>query len=293
MNKKIRMLHSEDYPYLEAMDTAIEDDYVGRIFHRLTTGNHRMYGLFLDKQMVSMGGYSIFSGRYAMLGRLRSDRRFRGNEFATELLAYIKNEASQVSGIQWVGANTQEDNIPARRVIEKLELTPYSVLHGAITKDTSALESAAKPWNPIYSIERKKSWLREVYLKSSSVFPYECYYSFPASNALFQEHDLDKWGFYENESETRVLITKYDQKDHHYLHAIYPWSDITAQKGLWETISNDYRKLTKQTEGDTYIWIDLTKEAVQCLPVAHKFELPSPWILYGSQTEAMSLNNTN
>jgi len=126
------------------------------------------------------------------------------------------------------------------------------------------------------------SWLREAYLKSSSVFPYECYYAFPATNDLFQGHDLNKWNFYENESQTRVLITKYDQKDQHYLHAIYPWSDITAQKGLWETISTDYRKLTKQTEGDTCIWIDLTKEAVKSLPVSHKFELPSPWILYGT-----------
>lgn len=285
MNKKIRMLDKEDYPCLEAMDTAIEDDYVGRIFDRLTTGNHRLYGLFLDNQMVSMGGYTLFSGRYAMLGRLRSDRRFRGNDFATELLAYIMKEASLVSGIQWVGANTQENNLPARRVIEKLRLTPYSVLHGAITKDTSALESGAKPWKPIYSIERKQFWLREVYIKSSSIFPYECYYSFPASNDLFQEHAIQQWNFYENESQTRVLITKYDQKNHHYLHAIYPWSDISSQKGLWETISKDYHKLAEQTEGDTYIWIDLTKEAVQSLPTAHKFELPSAWILYGRDKE--------
>ncbi len=170
------MLTSEDFPYLEAMDTGIEDDYVMRIFHRLTTENHRLYGLFIDNEMVSMGGYTIFAGRYAMLGRLRSDRRFRGNNFATQLISYIMNEAFQVNGIQWVGANTQEYNIPARRVVEKLQLNPYVMLHGAVTKDTSALETGAKSWNFIDSIERKKYWLKEVFLKSSSIFPYECYY---------------------------------------------------------------------------------------------------------------------
>lgn len=285
MNKKIRMLNNEDYPYFEAMDTAIEDDYVGRIFHRLTTGNHRMYGLFLNNKMVSMGGYSIFAQRYAMLGRLRSDCRFRGNNFATELISHIMSEAFQVSGIQWVGANTQEENRPARRVVEKLGLALYSVLHGAITNDTSGLESDTTPWNPIYSIERKRFWLREIYVKSAAVFPYECYYSFPASDDLFQEHELQQWSFYENEAQTRILITKYDQKGEHYLHVVYPWDDISSQKGFWETISNDYHKLKNQTEGDTYIWLDVTREQAQSLPMNHQFELPSPWILYGIDKE--------
>ncbi len=288
MNKKIRLLDIEDYPYLEAMDTGIENDYIKRIFERLTTENHRLYGLFIDNQLVSMGGYSLFARKYAMLGRLRSDRRFRGNNFTTQLLNHIKNEAFQMNGIQWVGANTQEDNTPACRVIEKCGLTPHTTLQAAVTNDTSALESGAQPWNPIDSIERKKDWLREAYVKSSSVFPYECYYSFPASDELFQENDLREWSFYENETQTRVLITKHDQKKHHYLHTIYPWNDITSPKGLWETISNAYHKLAKQTDGDTYIWMDLTKEAVQFLPPAHKFELPSPWILYGIDKQTWS-----
>ncbi|WP_096200459.1 GNAT family N-acetyltransferase [Bacillus sp. FJAT-45350] len=285
MVKNIRMLNSDDYPYLEAMDTGLEDDYVERIFDRLTSekDHHRLFGLFLDNQMVSMGGYSIFAGRYAMLGRLRSDRRFRGNNLGTELISYIMNEALKLNGIQWVGANTQESNNPARRVVDKLGLKPYVMLHGAITKDTSALVSGAKQWSPVVSSERKLFWIREVFLKPNAVFPYECYYSFPASDELFQRHVIEKWSFYENEDQTRVLITKYDQKGDHYLHVVYPWSDIASQKGLWETISDDYDKLKQQTEGDTYIWMDLTKEDAESLPVGHKFELPSPWILYGRE----------
>ena len=289
MHKEIRILNSDDVHYVEAMDTAIEDDYVVRIFDRLTTGNHRMYGLIIDNQLVSMGGYTIYANSYAVIGRLRSDQRFRGNNYATELVAHVLTEAFKLSDIQWVGSITQEHNTPARRVLEKIGLTSHGMLHGAITKDTTALETGAKPWNKINSMERKKHWIREVYLKSSAVFPFECYYSFPASEDLFQEENLQDWSFYENDEQTRVRITKRDQKKHHYLHAVYPWSDFTSQKGLWETISVDYRKLAAETEdetdNETYVWMDLTKEEAESLPADHQFQLPSPWVLYGKGKE--------
>lgn len=281
VDKTIRILHSNDYSHLDSMDTGKDDDYVKRIFTKLIAENNCLYGLFLDSQMVSIGGYSIYANRYAMLGRLRSDRRFKGNAYATELMSHMMNDAFQLSGIQWIGANTQEENASARRVMEKIGLTPYSMLHGAITKDTSALESGSKPWNPVTDLQQKKDWLSKMYGSSSSVFPYECYYSFPVSKELFQEIDRKQWSFYENESKTRALITKTDQKKHHYLHALYPWEDITSQTGLWETIAKDYRELAKHTEDESYIWMDMTKEQAQSLPANHQFELPSPWILYG------------
>ncbi|MFD1039706.1 GNAT family N-acetyltransferase [Virgibacillus byunsanensis] len=281
MNDTIRVLDIDDYPFLEAMDTGIEDDYVKQIFSRLTTGNNRLFGLFLDGQMVSMGGHSIYAKRYAMLGRLRTDQRFKQNAYATKLMAHMRDEAFQLDDIQWVGANTQEFNIAARRVMEKIGLNPYSALHAAATKDTSALETDSNTWNPVTDLQQKKDWLKKMYGNSSSVFPYECYYPFPVSKELFQDNDISKWSFYENDAKTRALITKTDQKKYHYLHAVYPWDDLTSQKGLWETISRDYHKLAKETEEETYIWMDLTKEKALALPANHQFELPSPWILYG------------
>ncbi|PAV28065.1 GNAT family N-acetyltransferase [Virgibacillus profundi] len=279
----IRTLNLNDFSNLESMETGIEDDYVKRIFNRLITGNNRLYGLFSDGQLVSYGGFTIYAKRYAMLGRLRSDRRYRGRNFATTLMSHIMHEAFKLNGIQWVGANTQEDNLATRRILEKLGMKQESVLHGALTKDTKALESGAKPWNKIYDLKRKKDWINEVYVKKTAVFPYECYYPLPASKELFPEDHLLEWSFYENDARTRFLITKKDQKKHHYLHAVYPWSDITKQAGLWETIANDYHQLVEQTADETYIWMDLTKEEVQSLPGDHKFTLPSPWILHGME----------
>ncbi|MBU8906205.1 GNAT family N-acetyltransferase [Desertibacillus haloalkaliphilus] len=285
MNTKVRELTSKDYPYFAAMDTAVEGDYIGHIFDHLTTGNHRLFGLFENNEMISMGGYSIFAGRYAMLGRLRSDRRYWGKNYATDVLTYVLNEARKIKGVCWIGANTQEHNLPAQRVVEKLGLSPYITLHGAVTKDISKLESGANLWTPVHSTKRKKYWLNEVFIQSSKVFPYECYYPFPASEALFPENEIEHWSFYENESKTRVLITKYDQKKDHYLHVVYPWCDFSVQKGLWDTITFAYRQLTKRTEGDTYIWIDFTKKQIQALLAIHPFEIPPAWILYGGEVK--------
>lgn len=283
MDESIRVLHGDDYSHLETMDTGIEDDYIKQIFDKLVTGNDRLYGYFLDGQLVSMGGYSIYADSYAMLGRLRSDRRYKKKGFSTMLMSQMMNEAFQLDGINWVGANTQEENAPARRVMEKVGLTPRATHYGAIASDTTALESGAGPWNLITDIQSKQEWVDEVYVKASIVFPYECYYRFPATKGLFQEDNLKQWSFFENDAKTRVLITKADQKKHHYLHAIYPWNDITSQSGLWETIAHEYKRLNQLTEGSTYIWLDLTKEQAQSLPTDHPFDLPSPWILYGKE----------
>ncbi|TMW70309.1 GNAT family N-acetyltransferase [Alteribacter natronophilus] len=282
--KMIRMLTMEDYPYMKAMDTAIEDDYIKRIFERLTSGPHKLYGMFLDDRLVSVGGYSIFARSYAMLGRLRSDRNYRGMNHTTELLRFVKEEAFRLDEIRWAGANTQEENTAARRVLEKAGLTPCAVLHGAVTKNTAALETGCSTWKPVKTDTGKKQWLKHVFTESEAVFPYECYYPFPASDDLFVEDAIRDWNFYENSDGTRVLITKYDQKKYHYLHAIYPWNDFTGQPGLWETITQDYRKLAAEhTDEETYVWMDLTKEGVKSLPAEHPFRLPSPWILHGEK----------
>lgn len=287
MDKVIRQLTGEDLPHLATMETGIEEDYVIRVFERISSGNNRLYGLFWNGQLVSVGGYSIFAKRYAMLGRMRSDLRFRGNALSTTLMSAVMEEAFKLEDIEWVGANTQEENSSARRVLQKIGMTEHSMTHGAITKNVSMLETGAAFWREVQSLEHKKQWTNRLYVEPETVFPYECYYPFPASVDLFTDDNLKEWTFYENETATRVLILKQDIKKHHYLQAIYPWDDFTEQPGLWETISSAYRKMSAEVEEESYIWMDLTKEQAQSLPDGHSFKLPSPWILYGISREAL------
>lgn len=125
---EIRKLSEKDSDLIEKMDTGIENDYVIHVFSRLTQGDNHLFGLFKGGEIAVVGGFTIYKKSYAMLGRLRSDRKFRGQNLATELNQYLMKKAFQMENIKWVGANTQEDNYPARRVLQKLRL-PHEFLY--------------------------------------------------------------------------------------------------------------------------------------------------------------------
>src|SRR5699024_12840183 len=98
--RTIRLLNSDDYSHMDDLHTGIEEDYVKRIFHKLVAGPNRLYGLFVNGKMASIEGYSVFAGRYAMLGRLRTDRGDKGIQFYTALMTHLLNEVLQQKTVQ-------------------------------------------------------------------------------------------------------------------------------------------------------------------------------------------------
>src|SRR5690606_17429399 len=136
---EIRLWTMEDLPLLTAMHTGIEDDYVIRVFERTVTPPNALYAPLVDGGLAALCGYTIFAECYAMLGRLRSDLRMRGRNFSTELTAYVRDRVFENPSIIWVGANTQEHNMPARRVLEKQGFSEEAVLYGAVATDVSSL----------------------------------------------------------------------------------------------------------------------------------------------------------
>lgn len=281
MEKSIRVLTKDDLPQLKAMETGIEDDYVIHVFDRISSGNNKLFGLFTEDQLVSVGGLTVFADQYVMLGRMRSDLRFRGNDLSTTLMSSVLEEAFNLPGIKWVGANTQEENLPAQRVLKKIGLAERHMSYGATAEGVTGLENGGAVWKRQNTLERKKQWLHQLFVESSAVFPYECYYPFPALEGMFDDSQIAKWNFFENEAGDRVLITKADMKKYHYLQAIYPYDDLMEQPGLWETISMAHRELAATLNTDTQVWMDLTKLQAASLPENHPFELPSPWMLFG------------
>src|SRR5699024_1899379 len=140
------------------------------------------------------------------------------NGYATQLMRYMQDAAFDLPQVQWVGANTQENNLSARRVMEKINLSAHTILHGATTDDVTLLAKGAPPWQKITDIQRKREWLLHTYVENEWIFPYECYYLFPSSPALFPDDVIHEWNFYENPDHTRFVLTKKDRKKHHYLH---------------------------------------------------------------------------
>jgi RimJ/RimL family protein N-acetyltransferase len=275
----IRMLNGDDIRLFEEMDTGIENDYIVRIFDRLTEGRSEMYGLFTEGRLVSTAGYTLFAGCYAMLGRLRSDRNYRGRSFATTLMNYVKEQALSRPHIQWVGGNTEEQNVPARHVLSNIGLEKQAVLQIAAADQVNDLASGEAPWRQITNEKKKRLWLQETFLESGRIFPYECYYPFPADEALFGHENLNTWRFYENSSGTRYMLTKIDTKDRTYLHVIYPWQDYRNQNGLWGTIAAEQARSEHELQEQLQIWLDV--QDAGALPENHPFELRSRWTLYG------------
>lgn len=287
METKIRLLTIDDLPFLKAMQTGIEDDYVIRVYERMVMPPNTLYGLFVGDKLAALCGYTIFAGRYAMIGRLRSDERFRGKNFATVLTEFIKTEAFQRDELLWVGANTQEENIPARRVLEKQAFAEGPRLYGAVAEDVRSLCEAAPMWTKIDSLERKKDWLEQLYVSTQRVFPLECYYNFPATTELFSDELIAAWDFYENASRDRMFIAKRDYKKYFNWHIVYPWDDFMEQSGFWETVQAAYEQQDAPPEYEKRIWFDFDEAQVASLPSEHPFELPSPWILYGAFRPSM------
>lgn len=281
MEKIIRALTKEDLPKLKAMETGIEDDYVIRVFDRISTGNNKLFGLFTNDQLVSVGGLTVFAKQYAMLGRMRSDLRFRGNDLSTSLMSQVLEEAFKLPDIKWVGANTQEENIPAQRVLKKIGLAERHISYGATALDLSSLENNGPLWRREEDVCSKRQWLRRLFVESAAVFPYECYYPFPASEEMFEDDQIAAWNFFVNPKGDRVLITKKDLKKYYYLQAVYPFEDLMEQPGIWETIAFAQEELAAALKKETHIWMDLTKTQAAALPDNHPFKLPSPWMLFG------------
>ncbi|KYG25603.1 GNAT family N-acetyltransferase [Alkalihalobacillus trypoxylicola] len=284
---EIRRLYKEDKLLFEQMNTGIEDDYVLHIYDQLMEEPHFLYGLFEQNQLVSIGGYTMFADEYAMLGRLRSDLSYRGKGYASKLLEFVMNEALKQPEVKWIGGNTQKDNPSAMKVLNKLGLKSYPLIYHATTNDVGSLKRVGELWRKINDFTEKKRWLLENYSDSNNLFGYECYYPFPASEALFSNEKIKEWTIFENESKTRCLLLKNDVKGVPIVHVIYPYDDIWTQPGLWKTIQTFYDAKPIHKESDTQIWLDLSDQQLLSIPAEHTFTISTPWILYGENRQQL------
>lgn len=285
MSLSFRQLYQKDYDLYEKMETQLEEDYMLRVFNRLTSDGNALFGLFQDDTLVAVAGYTLFAGEFAMMGRLRSDSRYRKNGYGTLITEYIYNEAKQTEGIKWIGANTEKRNTPAQKVLKKLAVPHVATLYAAQASDLSPLVKAdnTDEWRQVTSVDKKREWIEQTYLNpqfEKTVFPFEAYYPFPARPALFTAERLDEWLCFENSDASRVVFMWEEEKGKKYLHVVYPWSDFLKQPGLFSLISKEFRK-SQDTYETEAIWLDLTEEEAELLPDDHPFELPSPWMLHG------------
>ncbi len=275
----IKVLTESDINTLEQMDTGIKDDYVLRIFPDLIKReNNVVYGLFEDDHMISIAGYTLFANQYAMLGRLRSDRRYTSQGHATNLLRFIIRDLEALPNIKWIGAHTEVNNEAAKKVMSKLGIPEFVCTHPLVLKKPDQVVGTEGPvWNSVRDTARKRELIENVTDIPLGVFPYEGYYPVPFDKDLFTDDYLERSSFYVNETEDRFIIVQQDQKGRLYANVKYLWDDHHEQPGFWETVQYEL-----QHHPDIYgAWIDFSPKGYQNIPSLHPYEWSQAWVLYG------------
>lgn len=289
MSEQIRRLTAEDVSYYKKMQTGLDDDYMLWAFHRITDGANYLYGLFISDELVALSGFTLFKDHYAMLGRLRTDQRYRKNGYGTRIVKYSLEQALSHPDVKWIGANTEQHNKASQAVLRKIGLPPVKLFYAAQADSVDSLvKDNATPWTELTDESKKQAWIRKTYLDPSfdkKVFPLEAYYPFPVSEEMF-EGSLSDWQFFENADNSRYVMMWEEYKGTNYLHVVYPWHDFMDQPGLFNTIQKKLEAAQKK-DSETRIWWDLSEADAAMLPTEHPFDLPSPWILHGSSKEAL------
>ncbi|WP_423188755.1 GNAT family N-acetyltransferase [Alkalibacterium sp. f15] len=289
MTEHIRQLTAADLIYYEKMQTGLDDDYMLPIFDRITSGANYLYGLFESDKLLALSGFTLFKDYYAMLGRLRTDQRFRKSGYGTKIVEYSLNQALAHPDVKWIGANTEQHNQAAQSLLKKVGLPPVKLLYAAQTTTLEALvTNAASLWKEETNKSTKMNWIRQTYLHplfDKKVFPLEAYYPFPVSEEMFED-SIDQWHFFENEDKTRCVIMWEEFKGVNYLHVVYPWHDFMNQPGLFNTVQQELSNAQKK-DSQTKTWWDFSETDVALLPNNHPFKLDSPWILHGLSKEAL------
>lgn len=274
----IRKLEWKDLDNLKHMDTGIEDDYVIRIFPKLIESKeHEIFGLFQGEALLSVAGYTIFADKFAMLGRMRSDRRYTGKGYSTEVMTFISELLRKDPDIHWIGANTQTHNYPAQRVIERSGMKPGPVHYYAILKaKPDHLGTKGQLWKKIDGLASKRILLSSLDYNALEAFPYECYYPLPYDEGLFTDDYLNECTFYINLTEDRFVIFRNDQKGNLHTHVKYFWDDHFEQPGFFETV---YQNWAENPEA-AGAWIDFSETGYKNIPNTSIFEVQKPWLLY-------------
>jgi hypothetical protein len=271
----IRKLTIEDRQQVEMMDTGIEGDYVLLIFNRLIEHDD-LFGLFINDSLVSIAGLTVFGNGYAVLGRLRTDIKFRGNGYATKLLLYLDNYAQDQKHIKWIGLATEGKNKPVRKICKELSLSQVSeyfscLIETAVLKNIGPIRTG--DWEEITCFHE----IRKIIIENSqqehplNMFPYECYYPLPFERNVFTDDYLSKCKVFIKKD--RFVIFMPDEKDRSYLHMKYVCDDIHEQEDLL-SIAATLALATNRT-----LWIDMPNKSAKNLN--NLFSDKKRWCMYG------------
>lgn len=275
----IRLLNIKDFQLYNEMQTGVKDDYMLRIFDQLVTSSHQyLYGYFHDQQLVSVAGFTYFPGGNVMLGRLRSDQRFRHQGHSTQLLRYLVDLLTHDRQVTFIGGYTQVTNTPAKNILEKLSFSYVDTYYNfpALSLQPFISEHDVV-WDDITHTKEKQRAIESLIKEGVRSFPYDAYYPFPLTKELISDEKLSALKIFQSPESKRYLLIDKDFKGEPLLNIRYFHDDLFTSPGLFKTISS-----LLKNEPERLPWFNLSIEQMNQLTHKECFRTEEGWELYGT-----------
>lgn len=273
----IRPLTTTDFPLYQQMKSGMENDYMLTVFDRLVTPpNNYLYSLFHDETLAAVAGYTYFPGGNVMLGRLRSDRRFRQLGYSTQLLHYLIDTIKQDPDVHFIGGYTHIDNVPAKKILAKLGMMPIDTYYSFPATNLQPLIIDQTLWDEVTGHDQKRHALQTLIENGLPSFPYEAYYPLPLSQSLMPDEKLSSMRVFQSPVTDNYLFVDEDYKGEALLNIRYVHNDIFTTPGLFNTI----QALLKH-EPDRLPWFNFSQRQYNELKHTNCFRLEKGWELHG------------
>ncbi|MFP7492268.1 hypothetical protein SFC66_00675 [Terribacillus saccharophilus] len=279
----IRQLTIDDHQAVLAMQTGIKDDYVLNIFPQLIENPAQMlFGLIAEEEIAAVAGVYRLPNGNGILGRLRSDIRYHSKGNATALLKHIIAACEQDSTMNWLGAITRNSNLPAQRVLDKLEIHYESRFISLLMEHPEkAYIPSAETWQLIVDTDEKRAAIEQAAQETKTAFyPYEAYFPIPYTAAVLEDDYLEKLTVFRSPDGTRLMSIQEDYKGRDIAQIQYFWPDVFEQDGLWATVFHYLQQSEKQLTPQ----LDVSPGNASSIPAFLKesfMEDDDPWLIYG------------
>lgn len=275
---QIRKLRYADRKLYEQMETAIEDDYILKIFPRLV--EEGAIGFFIGNRLVSLAAVTIFAEKYAILGRLRTDVRERGKGYSTILLRHLLKEVRMRKELKWVGLTTRANNFPVHRIANKLgmkKIWAFRICRMTAEGERAlATRGTGNGWRKITNIHEVKKSLQK--LKNSprppAIFPYSAYYPLPFDPDLWDDAYLETCLCLQKDD--RIVLCAPEDKGESYFHVKYFGKDPFASDSFWPLLVPLAKKAGRR------LWIDLPENSKEIENIPENGFEQQEWTLWGA-----------
>ena len=279
----IRQLTMDDYRAVLDMQTGIEDDYVLNIFPKLIENPAQsLFGLMTEEGLAAVAGVFRLPKGNGILGRLRSDIRYQSKGNATALLKHIIAYCEQDPRMNWLGAITRKSNLPAQRVLDKLDMRFDSDFISLLMENSWKFKiPAAAPWQPIEGTEAKRNAIEQAAKETALAFyPYEAYFPIPYASAILEDEYIENLSVFRNTDASRIMMILEDFKGRDIAQIQYFWPDVFEQDGLWAAVFH----YLKQSDKQLVPQLDVLPETAFNIPAVFRdsfTEDDDPWLIYG------------